>query len=228
MNIKDNIANEFDAFSANYTHDMMGCVPYYATLMSHFTNHLPKDFKPHQILDLGCGNGNTTAAFTIQYPKANYTLLDASKEMLHLCKQRFKGYNVQYSNSYFHDFQFEKNHFDLVIAGFSLHHCDADEKKVLFKKIHQSLTRGGIFMCADLMISKNNPNHTKLKTNWKNFVHQAFPDGKKWQWLMEHYDEFDKPDNLKDQLTWLKQVKFDTVNVKVYENYWGHFRAIKN
>ncbi len=228
MNIKDNIANEFDAFSANYTHDMTGCVPYYTTLMSHFTDHLPKDFRPNEILDLGCGNGNVTATLISNFSDANYTLVDASQEMLHLCEQRFKHYNAQYINSYFQNCKFKNDHFDLVVAGFSLHHCDASEKKTLFKKIYQSLKSEGIFMCSDLLISKNHPDHPTLKENWKNFVYRTFPDGKKWQWLMEHYDEFDKPDNLKDQLIWLKQVQFNTVDVKVYENYWGHFRAIKN
>jgi len=228
MNIKDNIAEEFDAFSANYTQDMIGCVPYYMKLMSHFMDHLPDGFEPKEILDLGCGNGNATATFIEQYSNAQYSLLDASKEMLQLCKQRFKDYSVKCINSYFQDFEFKKNHFDLIIAGFSLHHCTTAEKQLLFKKIYESLARGGMFMCSDLMISKNNPDHSILKDNWKQFVHQTFPDGKKWEWLMEHYNEFDKPDNLNDQITWLKELKFDRIDVKVYENYWGHFRAIKN
>ena len=77
-------------------------------------------------------------------------------------------------------------------------------------------------------ISKNNPEHPILKQQWKGFVHKTFPNGEKWKWLMEHYNEFDKPDNLKDQLQWLEKVGFDTVDVKVYEKYWTHFRAIKN
>ncbi len=228
MNIKDNIADEFDAFSTNYTQDMIGCVPYYNELMSHFVDHLPIGFCPSRILDLGCGNGNATATFVQQFPEANYSLLDASNEMLELCKKRFKEYSVDYINSYFQDFQFKNEHFDLIIAGFSLHHCSTDEKRFLFKRIYQSLTPNGIFMCSDLMISKKNPDHPTLKEKWRNFVHQTFPDGKKWEWLKEHYDEFDKPDNLQDQISWLKEVKFKTIDVKVYENYWAHFRAIKN
>ncbi len=228
MSIKDNIADEFDAFSANYTQDMIGCVPYYSKLMSHFIDAFPDGFKPSHILDLGCGNGNATATIIQQFPRANYALLDASKEMLHLCKQRFTNYSVRYINSYFQDFEFKKNHFDIVIAGFSLHHCNSHEKQVLFKKIYESLTLGGLFTCSDLMIHKSNPDHSDLKKNWQHFVHRTFPNGEKWKWLMEHYHEFDKPDNLNDQIAWLEAINFERVDVKVYENYWGHFRAIKN
>ncbi len=228
MSIKDTIADEFDAFSANYTQDMIGCVPYYEILMSHFKDHLPKGFKPTRVLDLGCGNGNATATFIKKYPKAHYTFLDASKEMLNLCEQRFNNYSIEFVNTYFQDFDFRSSSFDLVVAGFSLHHCKTEEKQLLFKEINHTLTKGGVFMCSDLMIHKENTDHATLKENWKQFVQRTFPDGAKWKWLMEHYDEFDKPDNLKDQVVWLKEAKFDNIDVKVYENYWGHFRAIKN
>ena len=49
MKIKDNIASEFDAFSENYTNDMIGCVPYYHSLMSLITDQLPDNFKPGHI-----------------------------------------------------------------------------------------------------------------------------------------------------------------------------------
>ena len=228
MKIKDNIANEFDAFSANYTNDMIGCVPYYLELLSHFADSFSDEFHPKNILDVGCGNGIVTSKLIPKFPKARYTLLDASREMLSLCQEQFKNYNINYVESYFQDFIFKEDHFDLVVAGFSLHHCDSKEKKELFEKIYNTLKTGGIFLCSDLMISKKNPEHPVLKQQWKKFVHKTFPEGEKWEWLMEHYDEFDKPDNLKDQISWLEKTGFNTIDLKVYENYWTHFRATKN
>ena len=207
---------------------MIGCVPYYLELLSHFTSSLPDEFNPKNILDLGCGNGVVTSKIIPKFPNASYILLDASQEMLNLCKEQFKKYHVEYIESYFQDFTFKENHLDLIVAGFSLHHCDSKEKKVLFKKIFTSLKSGGIFLCSDLMIHKSHPQHAVLKDKWRNFVYKTFPSGDKWKWLMEHYNQFDKPDNLQDQLQWLEKNGFNTVNVKVYENYWVHFKAIKN
>jgi len=228
MKIKDNIANEFDAFSKNYTNDMIGCVPHYLELMSSFTKALPKEFNPKNILDLGCGNGNVTAKLLQVFPKAKYTLLDASQEMLNLCQQQFKDSKVVYIASYFKDFAFKANSYDLIVAGFSLHHCDSAEKKILFKKINRSLKKDGIFSCTDLMINKDNPEHSALVEEWKSFVNNNFPDDEKWKWLQDHYNEFDKPDNYTDQIEWLKEAGFKTIDIIVKKGYWIHLQAVKD
>jgi len=228
MKIKDNIASEFDAFSENYTKDMIGCVPYYLSLMSLITDQLPDNFKPDYILDLGCGNGNITAKLLHSFPDAHYTLLDASQEMLNLCQQQFKDANVEYVTSYFKDFEFKSDSYNLIVAGFTLHHCDSEEKKELFRKMYRSLKKGGIFSCADLMISKEDPDHPVLIETWKSFVNNNFPDGEKWKWIQEHYNEFDKPDNYKDQIEWLKDVGFSNVKITTKEGYWTHLQIVKS
>jgi len=227
VKIKDNIAKEFNEFSKNYTNDMIGCVPYYLDLMSCFTENLPIGFSPKQILDLGCGNGNVTALLLKKFPDATYTLVDASQEMIALCQKQFQTYTINCVESYFQDFSFKEENYDLVVAGFSLHHCNSNEKRVLFRKIYSSLIKGGIFACSDLMIGKKDPEHAKLKAQWKLFVHKTFPNGMKWQWLMEHYNEFDKPDNFSNQKKWLKEAGFSNIKNTSRKNYWVHFQAIK-
>ena len=228
MKIADSIANEFNEFSSNYTNDMIGCVPHYIKLMSCFTEDLPDNFTAETILDLGCGNGNVTSELVQLFPKAHYVLLDASHEMIELCKNRFEGFNVEYITSYFKDYLFKDNSFDMVTAGFSLHHCEAEEKKQHFHNIHGSLKKGGVFGYSDLMINKNTPEHVKLLKEWKSFVLKSFPDGEKWEWLMEHYDEFDRPNDLDDQTDWLKQAGFTTIQITAQDRYWVHIRAIRD
>ena len=227
MKIKDSVANEFNEFSKNYTNDMIRCVPHYLELMSSFTDHLPEDFAPKNILDLGCGNGNVTFRLLQLFPESNFVLLDASQEMINLCKAQFKAYKVEYIQSYFKNYEFKDDYYDLITAGFSLHHCDSEEKKTLFQRINKSLKKGGIFSCSDLMINKNTPEHLKLLNTWRTFVHESFPDGEKWEWLMEHYDEFDKPDDYNDQIKWLKEAGFEDIKLPTKEDNWIHFQAIK-
>ncbi|MBZ0326116.1 MAG: class I SAM-dependent methyltransferase [Altibacter sp.] len=227
MKIKDTIANEFNEFSNNYTHDMIACVPHYLVLLSSMTQGLSPNFNPKTILDLGCGNGNVTSLLTETFPDSKYTLLDASPEMIALCKQRFKEYQMVYATAYFNDFQFSVETYDLITAGFSLHHCDLAEKKQLFKKIYTALKPGGVFAYTDLMIDKNTAEHSAFLKRWEAFVLTNFPDGEKWEWLVEHYTEFDKPDDLKKQLQWLRDVGFENIIPTVKDDYWVHIRAIK-
>jgi len=227
MKIGENIALEFNDFSKNYTKDMIGCVPHYLQLISNFTKHFPDNFTPQSILDLGSGNGNVTAQLITYFPNARFTLVDASAEMIDLCRNRFKAYDFIYVNKYFKDFLFKEESYDLIVAGFSLHHCDENEKQSLFNKINTSLKKDGIFSCSDLMISKTNPNHPMLLEQWKKFVNSNFSDGKKWIWLMEHYEAFDKPTDYLVQIEWLRNAGFINIQIPFREEYWTYLQAVK-
>lgn len=227
MHVENNIANEFNKFSVNYTADMIGCVPHYLDLLTSFTKNLPQKFIPQNILDLGCGNGNVTSEILKMFPASNFTLLDASEEMIRICKERFKAYSIEYITSYFKDYVLKENEYEMIVAGFSLHHCTSEEKKILFQHIYNSLKKGGIFGFSDLMINKNSPLHSKLLKEWKTFVYKTYPDGEKWNWLMEHYGEFDKPDDFKSQIAWLHESGFNDVFKITKRGNWIHIRAVK-
>ncbi len=227
MTIGKNIALEFNNFSKNYTNDMIGCVPHYLQLVSSFVKHLPDNFNPKSILDLGCGNGNLTAQLVSYFPNATFTLVDASSEMIDLCRNQFSDYDFIYSNKYFKDFLFNAESYDLIVAGFSLHHCDNTEKQSIFKDINSSLIKGGIFSYSDLMINKNNPDHPMLLEQWNEFVNNNFPDGKKWTWIMEHYEAFDKPADYLVQIEWLKNAGFSDIQIPFKKDYWVYLQAVK-
>ena len=222
-----NIALEFDEFSKNYTNDMIGCVPHYLQLISSFVKYLPVNFNPTSILDLGCGNGNITAQLIPCFPNASFTLVDASSEMIDLCRNKFNGYDISYSNNYFKDFIFNTESYDLIVAGFSLHHCDNLEKQSIFKDIHFALKKGGIFSYSDLMITKTNPDHPLILKKWNEFVNNNFPDGEKWAWIMEHYEAFDKPTDYLVQIEWLKNAGFTNIQIPFKKDYWVYLQAVK-
>lgn len=228
MKISDNIASEFNEFSKDHTNDMVKCVPYYNALISSFTENLPSVFQPISILDLGCGNGNVTSCLIKRHPKSQYTLIDASQEMLNLCKTRFKNFNVKYVASYFQDFDFGEHKYDFIAAGFSLHHCNSGDKKILFEKIYNALKPNGIFSCSDLMINKKSPEHVTLLEQWQHFVLNNYPTNEKWEWLMEHYNEFDNPDSFDNQKIWLENAGFKEFNTFINDAYWIHYQAIKD
>jgi ubiquinone/menaquinone biosynthesis C-methylase UbiE len=227
LKIGNSIATEFDEFSVNYTRDMVQCVPNYLKLIDAFAAALPSNFIPERILDLGCGNGNVTQYLLKVFPNAHFTLLDASPEMIGLCKKRFATHNFDYQTAYFHEYDFPKAGFDMITAGFSLHHCDSEAKKLLFGKIHEGLRAGGIFGYSDLMIAKESSQHESFLKIWETFVQKSYPDGEKWQWLMAHYAQFDKPNGLAEQLDWLLKTGFGTIEPVINELYWVHIRAVK-
>lgn len=223
--IKETLSLEFDAFSANYTSDMIVAVPHYEQLMRCFQTCLPLGFSAKHILDLGAGNGNSANELMQRFPDAEYTLVDASAEMLDICNKRFTQSNIKLVESYFSDFQFNEEAYDLVIAGFSLHHCKADEKQSLFKKIKKALKPNGLLMMSDLCITKSDDSHPALLKEWETYVNANDPSGEKWTWLMEHYDAFDTPHNFESQHAWLLEAGFSSVDIGWNEGKWMHVIA---
>jgi ubiquinone/menaquinone biosynthesis C-methylase UbiE len=227
MKLQDTIAAEFNEFSKDYTNDMVRCVPHYLKLLGHFSHDLPSNFNPKQILDLGCGNGNITSQLLKQYPNAHVTLLDASDKMLELCKAQFGTKSKNYVQSYFQDYNFKTNGFNLIAAGFSLHHCNANDKQTLFKSIYKALKPNGVLAYSDLMINRNSKTHQQLIQDWNVFVNSNYPDTEKWNWIMNHYKTYDHPDSLKKQLKWLQQAGFSNFKISIYDRYWVHLKAFK-
>ena len=227
MKIRETLAAEFDQFSDNYTEVMIRCVPHYLRLLSSLSECLPDDFTAETILDLGCGSGNATALLLKKFPDAKYTLLDASNDMLDLCRKRFPGKNMTYHRSYFREYTFPESYFDLVAAGFSLHHLDSSEKQRIFPLLYKALKKGGVLTCSDLMVNKNSAEHKQFIREWQAFINASYPDGEKWAWMEEHHDAYDRPDAYADQEAWLYNAGFRYVEAKWREGYWMHFIAGK-
>ncbi|MCY4363081.1 MAG: methyltransferase domain-containing protein [Gammaproteobacteria bacterium] len=227
MRVKDTLAAEFDQFSDSYTEDIVRIVPHYLRLLSSLSEGLPDNFSAANILDLGCGNGNVTALLRKKYPDAEYTLLDASADMLAICRERLSGINMNCVRSYFRDYTFPEDYFDLIAANFSLHHLDSVEKQWIFPLLCKSLKQGGIFTCADMMVNKNSAEHTRLVGEWRKFINASYPDGEKWAWMAEHHDAYDWPDDYTDQKSWLHSAGFRRVDTNWRTGYWVSFSAVK-
>jgi ubiquinone/menaquinone biosynthesis C-methylase UbiE len=225
--VQQNIVSEFDKFSGDYTSDMTKCVPHYLRLIDLQSRLLPESFSANSILDLGCGNGNVSVCLQDRFPLASFTLVDISPEMLELCRLRMNTNYIKLQKSYFHELNFAPESFDLIVAGFSIHHIPAEEKIELFKNLFKWLKIGGLFSYSDLMIDKDGTDHPQLLEEWKKFVLQNYSDEEKWLWLMEHYDAFDSPSDYRKQIEWLYHSGFTSVKTAWQESYWTSIWAFK-
>jgi ubiquinone/menaquinone biosynthesis C-methylase UbiE len=223
------LKQEFNTWKNGYTEKMIRWVPYYQELIEALYRTLPAGFQPSSILDFGCGNGNGTAFLMPHFPNAQYTLLDASNEMLQACGERFaEKKDTQYVESYFQEADFPANSFDLVIAAFSLHHLKSEEKAEVFKKIYSWLRPGGVLTSSDLHATKRDPAYPQLIIEeWKTFATNQGTPVEEWDNLMDHHAKYDTPDAYPDQLEWLQAVGFKTAKVAWNVRQWGNVLAVK-
>lgn len=219
---------EFNNWQQDYTAKIRRWVPAYDQLIASMTT-LAEDFKPADILDLGSGNGNAVAALLEKYPIADYTIVDASEEMIRASQERFAEQKaISYKEKFFQDLNFLPNSFDLVTAGLAFHHLDQVEKQSLFTQIYRWLRPGGCLSISDLFASKANPNYAlNILTPWEEYAKKRGTSDEEWLNLMEHHAEFDFPDTLKDHLDWLASAGFKNASTKLVHGDWGNLKAFK-
>jgi tRNA (cmo5U34)-methyltransferase len=221
-----NIGQVFDEIQEEYTDKMIRWVPHYLQLIEQFSKSFRGDFNPRQILDLGSGNGNITATLLQRFPAAYYTLLDASEKMLEEAKLRFLNYPFTYHLGLMQHVKYPDNYFDLIAASFSLHHLNPDVKEQVLRDSYRWLKTDGIFAYADLFVHKDDPDHPAFYEKWKNFV-LRHPSNGDWEYLADHYQQYDAPDNLTTQLEWLRKLDFREIRINIFERYWVFINATK-
>jgi tRNA (cmo5U34)-methyltransferase len=220
------IGEVFDSIQEHYTEKMIRWVPYYQDLIGSFNTSTPADFYPKKVLDLGSGNGNVVATLLTKYPRANYTLLDASEKMLTEAMARFASFKIAIQHGLMQETQFANDTFDLATASFSLHHLTEDHKRAVISSTFEFLRPGGYFCYADLFISKTDHNHPQFLKYWESFVTKSNVEGD-WEFLFEHYQTHDHPSNLSTQVKWLQDLNFKKITVVIYEKYWVFISAQK-
>jgi SAM-dependent methyltransferase len=225
---KDNIIDEFDQFIHSYTQDMIRWVPNYLDMLESIATAIPDSLEARDILDLGCGNGNATQIIFDKYPKANYTLLDASKEMLDRCRRRFIHGKIESYESYFMDARFDKNSFDIVIASFSLHHLKNMDKQEIFQRIRNWLRPGGIFVYTDLMIDREDKIlHKAFLEEWEAQAKSQGTTVEEWDWLMEHHQIYDFTQDYQIQQNYLTQAGFSKLSISWRKDFWTTLSSYK-
>ena len=164
-----------------------------------------------RVLDLGAGTGLLTKYLFEKYPKAEFTLIDISEEMLKLAKNRFQGYsNFKYITADYleHDFK----NFDIIVSSLSIHHIEDEDKKKLYKKIYDALNPEGIFLNADQVIGST-PNIDKTyQMNWMERIDENKFTGPEKDTAIERM-KFDKPATFEDNLKWLRNCGFEDVDL---------------
>lgn len=102
-----------------------------------------------RLLDLGCGTGLELDEIFRICPDISVTGIDLCGPMLEaLHKKPYASHLHLIQGSYF-DLPFGEGCFDGAVSVESLHHFTAERKLPLYRKIHQALKAGGVYVETD-------------------------------------------------------------------------------
>lgn len=186
------VENFYDSLSHEYTDLIRRCVPRYGELLFNMFCYLPRDFKPRRILDLGCGTGNLTEQIRLHFPDPEITAVDISGEILKECETRFSGdREIRYVQADFRDLPFAPGSFDLVMSSIAIHHIQDPDKSLLYRRIHELLSPGGIFVFADQTRGITDEIYAVHMERWKEEAFRLGSTEENWRMWMEHQEAHD-------------------------------------
>jgi tRNA (cmo5U34)-methyltransferase len=223
------IDQAFNATTATYDDWMQRALLGYADLFETAVHIIPFPAdRPIRVLDLGAGTGLFSQHVLDAYPRAEFVLVDVADKMLEAARERFRNQAGQ--------FRFEisdyrelnrRQEYDLVISSLSIHHLMDTEKHSLFQSIFNVLQATGVFINVDQIRGETETLRRLYWNRWMSHVRQSGATEEQIQSSISRRTKYDKDALLTDQITWLKEAGFTTVDC-VYKNYFlGVFLAIK-
>ncbi len=182
------------------------------------------DFK---VVEIGSGEGILSTCVLNCFPKASVVALDGSAEMRHQTSRRLSHFSNRVTiasfDLYDSDWPSHLVNADCVLSSLVVHHLDDEGKQTLFSTIHSQLSERGVLLLADLIEAQRPEAKALFAATWDRITEtqslaqtdstELFELFKEAEWnYYRYHDPFDKPSYLFDQLLWLKEAGFRTVD----------------
>jgi tRNA (cmo5U34)-methyltransferase len=107
------------------------------------------DVSAESILDLGSGTGETAMASLRRHPGARLVGIDSSEDMLSIARGQLPSATFIVAGL---EDPLPTGPFDVVVSAFAIHHLDAEQKALLFRRVSEVLSPGGRFAMLDVVI----------------------------------------------------------------------------
>ncbi len=211
------IQKKFDEISKKYDQQRKKFIPCFDDFYRVSVSMASVNMENPKILDIGAGTGLLSAFLMERYPDASFTLIDISKKMLDVAKDRFKGNsNVKYIVADYSKYSFVEK-YDMVVSALSIHHLEDEEKQKLYKKSYSLLEQNGIIINADQVHEETSFIETLNKKIWKHYIENS---GLSEEEILAGYErtKLDKDSTLDQQINWLKEAGFCDVSC-IYKFY---------
>lgn len=110
------------------------------------------DFKPAQILDVGCTVGQNTLPFAEEFPQADVHAIDVSAPVLRFAHGRAEslGQALHLHQMDAEAMSFDDDSFDLVLSVITFHETSRTALRNILKECHRVLKPGGLMIHMEL------------------------------------------------------------------------------
>ncbi|MGB3586360.1 MAG: methyltransferase domain-containing protein [Tunicatimonas sp.] len=184
------------------------------------------------VVDLGCGAGLLSYQLLKQYSEATVYAYDGSPTMLAQATQQAGPYQDRFRTQQFDLAATDWRQFSFpvhaVVSSLLIHHLNDAGKQQLFQDLYQALASGGALFVADIIRPTTTAGFEIAAQQWDAYVEQQQHPNAYQTFTTDHWNYFaypnedpiDQPSTLLDQLNWLKEAGFQSVDA--YWMFAGH------
>ena len=209
------IKEHFETEAFEFDNQIVRIIPYYDQMITALIDSVQFDTSESiRIIDLGCGTGTVAKRLGDKFPNSTIVCLDIASKMIDIAKYKLNNRkNTEFIVGDFSTIDF-KEPFDVVVSSLALHHIQADdEKKEFYTKIYNILTKSGQFLNADVVLASTDYQQKINMNRWIDYMNKSVPmEEIQQRWIPAHKTE-DRPSKLIDQLKWMDEIGFKTVDV---------------
>ncbi|HRX15730.1 MAG TPA: methyltransferase domain-containing protein [Spirochaetota bacterium] len=224
---RDKITERFDIVADQYDSQRRYFIPcyddYYKTSL-YFLASIRKDFA--SVLDLGAGTGLLSKYLYSRFPNANFTLVDLSKKMIDVAKERFSGMNnFRYIISDYSK-ELPDGEFDLIASALSIHHLTEEDKINLYNNIYKKLNKNGVFINLDQFNAQSETLNSHYNSWWYKYIENSgVRNDERDLWLKRR--ELDRENSVAKTIDMLNKAGFDDAECIYSYMKFGVVLAIK-
>ena len=219
MENRAEIIKQFNAVAEQYDNQRRKLIPCFKDFYTIASSLATTSTVSPRILDLGAGTGLFSSFIINQFPKASFTLIDISEQMINVAKQRFSNLdNITYIIEDYTNYDQEET-YDIIISSLSIHHLTDEQKYKLYNQVFKNLKSGGIFINADQVLGETEVLDQLYKQDWLAKVTATDLTEEELTAAIKR-TELDKMATLSSQLSSLNKIGFSHVDcVYKYMNF---------
>lgn len=163
--------------------------------------------KPRRIIDLGAGTGLLAMYYFRHLPEAEYLLVDVAEEMLCVAEKRFSGSENVRCQVADYTQELPEMEFDLAISALSIHHLENEQKRALFKNLHQRLAPGNWFINYDQFCPADPELDAFVTRYWvENLYRSGLSENELARW--QERRKLDRECSVQEEISMLRQSGF--------------------
>jgi tRNA (cmo5U34)-methyltransferase len=215
------VRKHFEKRAGDFDGRIVRIVPGYREMMDALVGALPFGAtRPIRVLDIGCGTGTLALCIKQNFPRARITCQDLAQNMIVIAKKKLKIHrDMLYRHGDILTYRFD-GPFDAVVSSLALHHIEAEkEKRDLYKKIYEALSRNGVFYNADIVRWSSPYLRKRAITTWKRFMRTRV-SRKEAEAAVKRYRNETKRFTLADEMRWLADAGFRDTDI-IWKKYSG-------